>query len=202
MIQLAFFMVEDEEGLVFLSQVFDFFSIFPYFSAFSRVLKSFWCLFFWWVHDLTLGCVDCRYYQGQIFSGTTGAQRRAPQGIAWPRAEIPVTFLPVAGRENPEGGGLVGGWCVFFFFLGGGLVIEDAPRHPLPSFEGHSVSEARRPMKDMVRASLSPKEGRTRGSAKISALAGTSWTNASEVEAVQQLLKSLLAWDDIRAEDS
>eukprot|EP00435_Cladocopium_sp_Y103_P052536 s6_g16.t1 len=37
--------------------------------------------------------------------------------------------------------------------------------------------------------------GRTRG------LGGTSWSNKSEVEAVQELLKSLCAWDDISQED-
>ncbi|CAK9056607.1 unnamed protein product [Durusdinium trenchii] len=72
------------------------------------------------------------YYKGQILSGVTGSARKPPQGIAWPNADVPVTFLPVAGRE---------------------------------------VSE------------------------------GTSWTNSSEVQAVQELLKSLLAWDDISAQE-
>ena len=72
------------------------------------------------------------YYRGQILSGVPGAKRQAPQGIAWPVVEVPVTFLPVAGRELSE---------------------------------------------------------------------GTSWSNKSEVEAVQELLKSLCAWDDITPEE-
>lgn len=44
-----------------------------------------------------------RYYRGQILSGVPGAKRQAPQGIAWPVVEVPVTFLPVAGRELSEG---------------------------------------------------------------------------------------------------
>ena len=46
-----------------------------------------------------------RYYGGQILSGVPGAKRQAPQGIAWPVVEVPVTFLPVAGRELSEGRG-------------------------------------------------------------------------------------------------
>ncbi|CAJ1452906.1 unnamed protein product [Effrenium voratum] len=72
------------------------------------------------------------FYKGQIRSGVTGAARRPPQGIYWPVPEVPVTFLPVQGRECPE---------------------------------------------------------------------GTSWSNSSEVEAVQAVLDSLLAWDDIQAEE-
>lgn len=72
------------------------------------------------------------YYDGKIRSGIAGAARRAPQGIAWPVPEVPVTFLPVAGQELSE---------------------------------------------------------------------GTSWSNKSEVEAVQELLKSLCAWDDISQEE-
>eukprot|EP00913_Durusdinium_trenchii_P008358 g7851.t1 len=40
------------------------------------------------------------YYKGQILSGVTGSARKPPQGIAWPNADVPVTFLPVAGRED------------------------------------------------------------------------------------------------------
>lgn len=44
-----------------------------------------------------------RYYNGQILSGIAGASRTPPKGIAWPVPEVPVTFLPVAGQELPEG---------------------------------------------------------------------------------------------------
>lgn len=38
-------------------------------------------------------------YQGKLRSGVSGRQRKAPQGIAWPMPEAPVTFLPVEGAE-------------------------------------------------------------------------------------------------------
>ncbi|CAK9042672.1 unnamed protein product, partial [Durusdinium trenchii] len=36
-------------------------------------------------------------YAGKLRSGVSGQQRKAPQGIAWPIPEAPVTFLPVEG---------------------------------------------------------------------------------------------------------
>ncbi|CAE7803058.1 Upf1, partial [Symbiodinium necroappetens] len=67
-------------------------------------------------------------YNGKLRSGVSGAMRKAPQGIAWPLPEAPVTFLPVEGKEKSE---------------------------------------------------------------------GTSWFNETEVEAVEALLGSALAWNDI-----
>eukprot|EP00440_Ansanella_granifera_P027079 gb/GFBE01029411.1/.p1 GENE.gb/GFBE01029411.1/~~gb/GFBE01029411.1/.p1 ORF type:complete len:828 (+),score=188.72 gb/GFBE01029411.1/:1-2484(+) len=68
-------------------------------------------------------------YQGQLRSGVSGSKRKAPQGIAWPVPEAPVTFLPVEGKESSE---------------------------------------------------------------------GTSWINETEVDAVEALLGSALAWNDIQ----
>lgn len=67
-------------------------------------------------------------YGGRLRSGISGQKRRAPQGIAWPIPEAPVTFLPVEGKETSE---------------------------------------------------------------------GTSWLNETEVEALEALLQSALAWNDI-----
>eukprot|EP00434_Breviolum_minutum_P001487 symbB.v1.2.001311.t4/scaffold57.1/size370615/20 len=67
-------------------------------------------------------------YGGRLRSGISGRQRRAPQGIAWPIPEAPVTFLPVEGKESSE---------------------------------------------------------------------GTSWLNETEVDALEALLQSALAWNDI-----
>ncbi|CAE7739539.1 Upf1, partial [Symbiodinium pilosum] len=67
-------------------------------------------------------------YNGKLRSGVSGTKRKAPQGIAWPMPEAPVTFLPVDGAEKSE---------------------------------------------------------------------GTSWFNETEVEAVEALLGSALAWNDI-----
>eukprot|EP00931_Biecheleriopsis_adriatica_P115853 TRINITY_DN91605_c0_g1_i1.p1 TRINITY_DN91605_c0_g1~~TRINITY_DN91605_c0_g1_i1.p1 ORF type:complete len:823 (+),score=205.26 TRINITY_DN91605_c0_g1_i1:203-2671(+) len=68
-------------------------------------------------------------YQRKLRSGVAGSKRKAPQGIAWPVPEAPITFLPVDGKEESE---------------------------------------------------------------------GTSWTNSTEVEAVEALLSSALAWNDIQ----
>ena len=42
-------------------------------------------------------------YNGKLRSGVSGTKRKAPQGIAWPMPEAPVTFLPVDGAEKSEG---------------------------------------------------------------------------------------------------
>ena len=72
------------------------------------------------------------YYSGQIRSGVSGSRRQPPQGISWPLAEAPISFLPVLGREFSE---------------------------------------------------------------------GTSYTNHAEVEALKEVLLSLLRWEDVRPED-
>ena len=72
------------------------------------------------------------YYGGQIRSGVSGLKRQPPQGISWPLADAPISFLPVVGRESSE---------------------------------------------------------------------GTSWTNAAEMEALKEILQSLLRWEDVRPEE-
>eukprot|EP00930_Biecheleria_cincta_P095342 TRINITY_DN87307_c0_g1_i1.p1 TRINITY_DN87307_c0_g1~~TRINITY_DN87307_c0_g1_i1.p1 ORF type:complete len:826 (+),score=134.18 TRINITY_DN87307_c0_g1_i1:117-2594(+) len=80
------------------------------------------------MHPSIAAYASVAFYGGKLRSGVSGMQRKAPQGIAWPVPEAPVTFLPVDGREVAD---------------------------------------------------------------------GTSWTNPAEVEAVEALLQSALAWNDI-----
>ena len=124
-----------------------------------------------------------RYYRGQILSGVPGAKRQAPQGIAWPVVEVPVTFLPVAGRELSEGRVSRG--------------VQKLPK---------TNQKQQKQPKDEKRASQISKKVPSFNKKSVwfwwvfichiptsqwQFAPGTSWSNKSEVEAVQELLKNL-----------
>ena len=62
-------------------------------------------------------------YGGRLRSGISGRQRRAPQGIAWPIPEAPVTFLPVEGQIFCETKGIQRSCFVVFWH------VEEISKH-------------------------------------------------------------------------
>lgn len=113
-------------------------------------------------------------YNGKLRSGVSGRQRKAPQGIAWPVPEAPVTFLPVEGRSFGKER-----------FASGAFAVVPPFRRPCNVFR--RLFSVRFCLLSFF-ASFSVGKEKSEG---------TSWMNDTEVDAVEALLSSALAWNDI-----